>query len=147
MHFLLPPLLFILLLGLMILADTYFPVLHWPTAPVHWCGPLVIACGLTVAAWHARLFRRLGTNINTFGEPDLLVNTGLFRFTRNPMYLGFLISLAGAALFLASASPWLFVACFFVIADRWYIAYEEEMMLKKFGDQYRQYQQQVRRWL
>lgn len=147
MHFLLPPLLFCLLLGLMLLADFYFPLAYWLPAPFHWSGLLFIIAGLMIANWHARLFRRLGTNINTFNEPDVLVQAGLFRVTRNPMYLGFLLALCGTALMLSSASPWLFVICFFVITDRWYIVYEETMMLQKFGDEYRLYQQQVGRWL
>lgn len=147
MHFLLPPLLFCLLLSLMLFAGFCFPLVHWPLAPFHWLGLLFVAIGLVIASWHARLFSQLGTNISTFEEPDVLVQAGLFRYTRNPMYLGFLIALCGTAITLSSASPWVFVVCFFVITDRWYIAFEEKMMLQKFGDEYRLYQQQVGRWL
>lgn len=147
MHFLLPPLLFFLLLTLMLLADYYFPLAYWQVIPGQWGGGLLSITGLIIAAWHARLFRQLGTNINTFKGPDLLVTAGLFRVTRNPMYLGFLISLCGIALWLSSISPWVFVVCFFVITDRWYIAYEEKLMHEKFGDSYHRYQQKVRRWL
>lgn len=147
MHFLLPPFLFFLLLGLMFVVDFCFPLINWPPAPFHWVGLPLMGIGLLSASWHARLFRQLGTNINTFKEPDVLVRNGLFHVTRNPMYLGFLIALCGTALILSSASPWFFVICFFVITDRWYIVYEEKMMLDKFGDEYRLYQQQVGRWL
>lgn len=147
MHFLLPPLLFFLMLCLMILADFCFPLAHWPPAPFNWSGLLLGVAGLIIASWHARLFRLRGTNINTFKSPDLLIKEGLFRFTRNPMYLGFLLSLCGAAVILASITPWLFVVCFFIITDRWYIRFEENLMLQKFGDDYRHYQQHVRRWL
>jgi protein-S-isoprenylcysteine O-methyltransferase Ste14 len=147
MRFLLPPLLFCLTFGLMLLAGFFFPLAHWLPAPFNWGGALFIIAGLVIASWHARLFSQLGTNIGTFEQPDILVKAGLYRYTRNPMYLGFLIALCGAAVILASASPWFFVICFIVITDRWYIAYEEKMMLQKFGDEYRLYQQQVRRWL
>ena len=56
--------------------------------PQKWLGLLLLGAGLAMAAWHARLFRQAGTNIQTFGEPGQLTTGGLFRRSRNPRYLG-----------------------------------------------------------
>lgn len=147
MHRLLPPVLFCLLVIAMLISDYCLPLVELIAAPYNWAGILLVVMGLGVASWHSRLFRRLNTNINTFKTPDKLVTLGLFRYTRNPMYLGFLISLMGVAVLMGSLSSWLWVVAFFVVTDRWYIAVEEIMLLQTFGKDYQQYQQSVRRWI
>ena len=57
----------------------------------------------------------------------------MFRFTRNPMYLGLTICLGGTWLLLGSFSPGIFVVAFLLIAERWYIPYEEQQLLSVFG--------------
>lgn len=92
-------------------------------------------------------FKKLGTNLNTFRDPDILTTDGLFRFSRNPMYLGFLIILAGACVVLGSASPLLALLGFILLTNYWYIPIEERAMLRQFGENYLNYQNKVRRWL
>ncbi len=147
MHRLLPPVLFCLLVITMLISDYYLPLVELIAAPYNWAGVLLVVMGLGAASWHSRLFRQLNTNINTFKAPDKLVTLGLFRYTRNPMYLGFLISLMGVAVLMGSLSPWLWVVAFFMVTDHWYIAVEETMLLQAFGKDYQQYQQSVRRWI
>ncbi|AGH80856.1 isoprenylcysteine carboxyl methyltransferase [Psychromonas sp. CNPT3] len=94
------------------------------------------------------LFKRLGTNIMTFDKPDLLVMEGVFNYSRNPMYLGFVIALFGFSLLMGGAiSSFFLVGLFFIITDRWYIAFEEQAMISKFGLQYEEYCHKVRRWI
>ena len=100
-----------------------------------------------MSVWHARLFRRAGTEIHTFRMPRVLVTDGLFRHSRNPMYLGFLLVLAGLALVLGAAVPLLVVAAFALVVDRWYIRHEERALREAFGDAYDDYCGRVRRWL
>lgn len=107
----------------------------------------MIVLGLAVAQWHSLLFKKLRTNINTFKEPDILVTDGLFRISRNPMYLGFLVTLAGTWFVLGSASPLIALAGFWFLTNYWYIPVEEQAMLKKFGDTYIKYKSTVRRWI
>ena len=109
--------------------------------------PIVIG-GLGITVWHGRLFSRVGTNINTFNKPDKLVTEGLFRYTRNPMYLGFLIALLGfAILFQGSISAFVIALFFFAVANWWYIPFEENGMRQKFGPDYDAYCQTTRRWI
>ena len=82
-----------------------------------------------------------------FSKPEKLVTGGLFRFTRNPMYLGLTILLTGVWVLLGSVSPGIFVLAFLLIADRWYITYEEAQLLAVFGAKYVAYQAQTSRWI
>jgi len=144
---LLPPIVFLATIGVMVLLHLKLPVAEWLPRPFNWAGLLFIAAGLGCAQWHARLFRRLGTNINTFGEPGTLATDGLFRRTRNPMYLGMLIALTGVACTLGTLAPLAGPAAFFILANTWYIPLEERAMALKFGGDYRDYQRTVPRWI
>lgn len=147
---LLPPVVWFASVGAMVILQRIWPVAVLPAdgrVLAGWAGGVLVLAGLVVAQWHARLFRRIGTNINTFGEPGTLTTAGLFAHTRNPMYLGMLLALAGVALALGTLSPWLLVLQFFVLAQCWYIPLEERKLAARFGRQYADYCRDVRRWL
>jgi len=131
----------------MMLLHACAPGPHWLPAWLRWPGLALLVAGLGIAAWHARLFRRVGTNIHTFRAPQVLVTGGLFRHSRNPMYLGFVLALAGLALVLGAVTPALVAVAYAVVVDRWYIRFEEEAMARTFGEDYRRYRTRVRRWL
>jgi protein-S-isoprenylcysteine O-methyltransferase Ste14 len=139
--------LFLLCVLAMLALHWWLPLEQWPTG--NWTAPglLLIVGGPGITLWHARLFQRRQTNIKTFDTPDRLVTEGLFRISRNPMYLGFNLTLLGAALLLGSASPFAVVLVFLLISDRWYIAHEERIMANTFGKDYQDYCKRVRRWL
>ena len=143
-----PPIVWVATITAMLVAHATFPVAH--SEPNAWrtvVGLICFVSGIAISSWHKRLFRRMGTNIDTFGEPDRLVESGLFRRTRNPMYLSFIVALGGLALILGSASPWPFVLGFFALAHTWYIRVEEREMEKKFGAAFRDYCLRTPRWL
>lgn len=145
---LLPPVLFLIFLVAMAGISWALGSPHTITYPYSLIGALFLASGLGIAMYHSRLFKKEGANIMTFGEPTKLVRSGFYRYSRNPMYLGFVLALAGAALlYQAALSSFLLVAAFWLITDRWYIRFEEAEMLKKFGDEYREYCSQTSRWL
>jgi len=103
--------------------------------------------GLAVTVRHAGVFARIGTNIKTFDDPDVLVTTGAFRFTRNPMYVGFLTALVGVGALVGSITALAGPAVFWLITDRWYIPFEEQRMFAVFGQDYAEYRNAVPRWL
>lgn len=144
---LLPPIVMILTAVVMILLNHYLPLVRFWETHACWIGIPMIAVGLATAQWHARLFRSVGTNINTFGDPDILTTGGLFQASRNPMYLGFVFALAGLGIVLGSASPFLALLGFALVTNYWYIPFEERAMLRKFGEEYVAYRNRVRRWL
>ncbi len=115
--------------------------------PARWAGAVGIIAGIGLTLAGARLFRRRGTNIKTFDDPTLLVTEGPFRWTRNPMYLGFTVALAGLAVAVGNLASFIAAAGFAVLADRWYIAFEEQAMRRRFGAAYDDYAARVRRWI
>lgn len=127
--------------------DRFLPGPELVPPAFQWLGLPLVVLGLGVAVAARSQFARARTNIYTFRQPDHLVTDGLFRFTRNPMYLGFCLALAGLAVFLGSLAPVLCAVTYLVISDRWYIAFEEEMMRARFGEAYQRYARHTRRWL
>ncbi len=144
---LLPPVVLLACVCVMFVLDRKAPLLELWGAPYSWLGGALVLAGIAIAQWHARLFRRLRTNINTFEDPGTLTREGLFKFTRNPMYVGFVLSLLGAGVFLGSASPFLVCGAYALLTHFWYIRIEERALLRKFGSRYVEYQRLVRRWL
>ncbi|MCF6438758.1 isoprenylcysteine carboxylmethyltransferase family protein [Pseudoalteromonas luteoviolacea] len=148
MQKLLPPFLYLITLISMALLCWSLDVNHLIVYPYNLVGLPFLIAGLLLAAGAKKLFVHLGTNVMTFSEPGKLVTHGAFKFSRNPMYLGFAVSLLGAALLfgagIVSLVCWL---GFIVITDRWYIRFEERAMRQKFGSEYAQYCCQVRRWI
>lgn len=143
----LPPFLFALCLLLMAVLHKFLPIVQFVDHPFNLIGVVLFVFGLCMSIIGKRHFSRVGTNIMTFDEPDKLITDGLFRFSRNPMYLGFSIALLGAALFAGSLAMLIIVVMFVVVSDRHYIQYEENVMRNKFGNSYSDYCQSVRRWI
>lgn len=142
----LPPATMLLTAGLMTSLHVLQPVAILWRPPLSYLGLVLVAAGILVASWHARLFKRIGANIQTFGEPTALTRAGLFRLTRNPMYLGFVVALLGLFFVLGSLSPAIGVLWYAALANWWYIPFEEQAMRRKFGQEYLGYCREVRRW-
>lgn len=107
-----------------------------------------IATGTWISLIAVGAFRQAKTTVNPT-KPDstsALVCTGIYRYTRNPMYLGFLLILCGLAIFLASPSALFGPAVFVIYMNRFQIIPEERALAARFGDEFVRYQQQVRRW-
>ncbi|HEX5738685.1 MAG TPA: isoprenylcysteine carboxylmethyltransferase family protein [Hydrogenophaga sp.] len=145
-NLLLPPVLWFATVGLMLMLHFNQPLALWLPRPYNWIGLLLVVVGIGMAQWHARHFRRIGTNINTFGEPGELTYEGLFRRTRNPMYLGMMIAVVGVAVALGTVSPLVGPVAFFLLVQFWYVPVEEKAMAEKFGQRYAEYREAVPRW-
>lgn len=94
-------------------------------------------------------FRKVGTTVHPL-EPNkatYLVTDGVFRFSRNPMYLGLLLLLIGWAVWLGSASPWLVPPLFVIVLTLVQIIPEERALHQRFGEEYVSYQRSVSRWI
>ena len=143
----LPPTLFLICAIVMLLLHVLLPLYSIIGFPTNAIGIVPLVFGLGIAAWGSSVFARVGTSIKTFEQPQKLVTDGLFRYSRNPMYLGFVFALLGIAIALGTLSPLLGVMIFFLVADRGYIPYEENMLAQKFGQGFQTYQSKTRRWL
>lgn len=76
-----------------------------------------------------------------------MVTHGLFKYSRNPIYLGFSISLAGVIIVLGAISPIVVLVLFIAITNTWYIPFEEQNMEALFGEAYLNYKRTTRRWI
>ena len=116
-------------------------------APWPYLGLLPVVIGVVVAAQGSRLFTRAGTNIIPFTESSALVTTGVFSFSRNPMYTGMVLALAGTALIMNGLFAWLVVIAFTALIRGFFIRTEERLMEETFGADYLAYKASVRRWI
>lgn len=115
---------------------------------VLWLGALLIVLGFGLAFSAATLFRRKGTEIRPNSETNaLLVMEGLFRLTRNPMYLGLTVFTLGIALCIGSLPMFAVPLLVFATVNWVHIPFEEAKMRRQFGAAFDAYVRQVRRWL
>jgi len=144
-----PPAYMLIFATLMWLLNKYVPIIHWILPPGNKIGLLAIAGAFLMDLSSLILFFRKHTTPNPF-KPDNashLVTSGMYRITRNPMYLGLLIILSGWAVYLGSVTPFLLLPLFVWVINVEQIFPEEEILEKKFGQQYRDYKEKVRRWI
>ncbi len=99
---------------------------------------------LFAAAWR---FIKAGTNIPTHRPSTALVTQGLYRFSRNPIYLGLTLIYLALVLWLASLAALVLLPALLVVMQIGVIRREERYLEGKFGEAYRAYKQSVRRWL
>jgi protein-S-isoprenylcysteine O-methyltransferase Ste14 len=123
------------------------PIKEYIFFPYNLPGIIPLLTGMAFSFWGSIKFKQAGTNIKTFNEPDKLVTEGLFRYSRNPMYLGFALALLGVSIITGTVSSIIILVIFVIITDRWYITFEEKMMGKKFGSIYEEYRSETRRWI
>ena len=116
--------------------------------------PLILAIvtalvGLTVCLAGVWSFRRARTTVNPLHpeRASALVERGIYRYTRNPMYLGFAVVLLAWALLLGSPVALLGVPGFILYMNRFQIAPEEQALAGLFSDDFARYCGRVRRWL
>lgn len=147
MRWLLPPVLWAALLAAMGAAAALCPGRAIGPDWLPWSGAALIGIGLGFLVTGRLAFRRVETTINTFDPPKTLVASGVFAITRNPMYLGFLLTLIGAALVLREGLALLGPLLFWAAAQFWYIPHEERMAEAGFGSEYSAYRARVRRWI
>lgn len=119
---------------------------------VPWRVALAIAlalAGALVALAGVVAFRKHRTTVNPFTpeQSSSLVSTGIYRFSRNPMYLGFLLALAGLGALLANWASALLIPVFVAYMNRFQIQPEERALRQRFGQAFATYSATVRRWL
>jgi len=142
-----PPLYFLVLLLASIGLGIYLPIVQlFPTAS-RFVGIAPILIGVVLNLWADSMFKRNKTTVKPYLKPTALMTSGVFRFTRNPMYLGMTLILLGVSICVGSLTAFVPAVVFFFISERNFIPLEEASMEAAFGDSYLAYKQRVRRWL
>ena len=146
-----PPVILLLSMGLAYLlagqnwqslfTNVSFDNVFWPL--------LFISVGITVAISGVLEFIKFKTTVDPLhpGKSKTIVQSGVYAFTRNPMYLGMLLVLLGWADFLDSLNAFAGAVFFFLYIDRFQIRPEETILSANFGEAYLNYLSEVRRWL
>jgi len=143
-----PPVLWVFLVAAGIGLDYLVPLPFMPAGlPSAWLGGGVWLAGFSLAALAVRQFRRAGTEVQTHTPTAVIVDSGVFAFSRNPIYLGAQICILGVAIGLDSL--WILATLVpFCLAIRYGVVAREEAYLERnFGNAYLAYTARVRRWI
>jgi protein-S-isoprenylcysteine O-methyltransferase Ste14 len=145
-----PPLILAILLGIATwLLARAVPALTFDMPAQAVVAIVLAASGAAFVIAAVLQFRRAGTTVDP-RTPDAtrqVVTTGVYRLTRNPMYLGFVLLLTGGGVYLGNLLALLLVPAFVVYLNRFQIRPEERALLQHFGPPYAEYLRSVRRWL
>ena len=144
-----PPLIAAITAGAMYGVAQLLPVLDLPPAARVATALALAAVGASFDVAGLLAFRRAKTTVNpmTPQRSSSVVNSGVYRFTRNPMYLGLVFFLLAWAVYLSSAWALLGVPVFVAYITRFQIQPEESALAARFGKSYTDYCARVRRWL
>ncbi|ATC97004.1 methyltransferase family protein [Pseudoalteromonas tunicata] len=126
----------------------YFPATHFTTV-LYFMWPGLLLCGLGLPLVGAWQFKQAQTTMqpNDPSQTTELVTFGIYRFTRNPMYLGFALILLAQSCFLTNLYTLIGTVIFVVYIHRFQIIPEQRMLLNHFGQVYSDYMQRVRPWI
>ncbi len=120
-------------------------ILHAP-----WRGRIgfaFLAAGALLNFFAFLAFRENSTVFHPDGLPRTLITNTVYRFSRNPMYLGMAFALLGVTALFGTAAPLAAVVVFVWLVTVWFIRHEEPTMEDQFGEAYRRYKRKVRRWI
>lgn len=142
-----PPVYLLGTLILMWLLQRYVPIYQFVQPPLAYAGIVVILPGIIMAAISAGVFLKVDTGLEPFDEAKVLVTSGFYRFTRNPMYMGMFMMLLGVAFMFGAVSALIPIPVFFLIIRNNFVLGEERFCEAAFGQQYLDYKLRVRRWI
>ena len=145
-----PPLVLVLVLAVaMWFAAMQLPSLAVPLPWRHGLAVTISGVGILFLLAGGYAFQKAKTTFNPM-KPDTassVVASGIYRVSRNPMYVGFLFVLTSWAIVSSHPLPFLFLPVYVAYMNRFQISPEERALSAKFGDGYDAYKQDVRRWL
>lgn len=144
---LLPPVFFLGGLVLQWGLHTLVPITR--IVPEAWAvlGAIPIVVGVAVVVLVDRGFKKVSTAINPFDRPSVLVTNGVFRISRNPIYLAMILILLGAAFAWGTLTTLVVPPALAWLLSRKFIVMEEAALSQTFGEDYDRYKRRVRRWL
>jgi len=142
-----PPILTLIFIAIAYVAKWVIPIPFAVPDVLRLIGFALVVIGFLCGVAAFLAFRKARTTLDPHGKVSAIVTSGIYRFTRNPIYLGFLLMLIGLPL--NSGSYWgvLLAPIFLLSMNSLVIEKEEAYLEKKFKDVYTSYKSRVRRWL
>lgn len=134
-----------LVVGLML--NLKFPMRFLPRKVASILGATLIGTSVALVSQAFQRMRRAGTNVNPTEPATVLVTEGPFNYTRNPLYLSMTLFYAGVSILVNALWAMLLLPAVLFVINRGVIYREERYLERKFGEQYKQYKERVRRWL
>jgi protein-S-isoprenylcysteine O-methyltransferase Ste14 len=141
-----PPLVFLSAILLGIALNRAWPV-HFTPSVLRLLGPIVVLCAVLLYLFSYREFRAAGTSVRGSKRTTTIVRTGPYRFSRNPIYLAFILFVLGLSVWLNNT--WLLVTLVPAVGviAMIVIPREERFLDRNFKEDYLRYKATVRRWL
>jgi protein-S-isoprenylcysteine O-methyltransferase Ste14 len=143
-----PPVYMLIFATFMWLLSQYYP-LYKLSFNTQYLGITIVLLGLTIDLSSLIRFLLNKTTVNPMKPENsqILVTTGMYQFSRNPMYLGLLLLLTGWSLYIGAVSAILMLPLFVWVLTKMQIQPEEIILEELFGQPYIDYQYRVRRWI
>lgn len=142
-----PPPIYMLLYGLLAYALAEYPLISFQLPMLIILLPALPATGLLLNALIGFIKHKTTVNPHSPDKATSLVTSGVYRYSRNPMYLGFLLLLTSWVLYLGSISSLVVLPLFILTLNIMQIIPEEHFLKQSFDEDYEAYTQKVRRWL
>src|SRR5262245_25173983 len=133
----LPPVYLLAALAVVVLLHYVAPPVYLIPAPWHFAGIALMAIGIALVILPAQVFENRGTAIKPFEHSTVLVQDGLFRISRNPMYLGMVLLVLGVAVLLRGVLALAVPLILALVLDARFIRIEERALEDRFGEDYR----------
>ena len=110
-------------------------------------GLILVLSGISLVFVSFRFMRKMKTTFIPDGTPEVLISSGPFKFSRNPIYLGMLTILVGLAFLMSSLSAIIIAFVFGIIINFTWIAHEEKKLHELFSEDWENYSSKVRMWI
>jgi len=143
----LPPTHFYIYLIISIILHYTIPLIQIFNYPYYLIGFLFFIIGTVLNIWADQLLKKQKTTIKPNEKPTALIETGAFKISRNPMYLGMAVILFGAGFILGSIISFIGVVLFVAAMEIAFIPMEEKNLSEQFGEEFETYKKKVRRWI
>jgi protein-S-isoprenylcysteine O-methyltransferase Ste14 len=143
----LPPTYLLVSIVAMVVLHFLLPVTTIIPLPWNVIGIIPLALGIAINIVADSALHKADTTVKPFEESAALVTSGVYRISRHPMYLGFVLILIGVAILVGSLMPYIVIPIFAVLMDRVFIQVEERMLEARFGEAWLGYKRQTRRWI
>ena len=142
-----PPLIFIFSLFFAYGVHYYYPIKIGVSYEIKYVGVVLVLLALCLIIYISRIFKRVVTNIEPWKPTTAIISTGIYAYSRNPIYVAFCLVPIGVGIILNSF--WLLCSFLPSALIVYFVAIkkEETYLEQKFGTEYQQYKKRVRRWL
>jgi protein-S-isoprenylcysteine O-methyltransferase Ste14 len=142
-----PPVYLFLSIAIMLLLHFLLPKTQVLPFPCNLFGIIPLVLGIVMNLVADRSFKKNKTTVKPLEESTTLITDGVFRFSRHPMYLGFVLILLGIALLMGSLTPYVIVFGFAIFMHIVFINFEEKKLEETFGEAWLRYKKKVRQWI